>query len=160
MRQPCLRSRSPCHQEPSFPSSPGRCPVPGPHTVPGFHLLPGAPLTGEPCVCARSRFSRARLFVALRMTARQALVHHRVHQGNLSPAGFGVIFRHLGKGKALLPSKLKHCQRLCAQGLLKELQLRGFYFSALASAGSELASPVGGVCVEVRNCMEWGARLA
>ena len=62
--------------------------------------------------------------------------------------------------QAMLPSELKHCQRLCAQGLLKELQLRGFYFSALASAGSELASPVGGMCVEVRNCMEWGACLA
>ena len=112
------------------------------------------------CVCALSRFSRVRLFVTLWMVACQALVHHLVHQGNLSPAGLGVIFRLLGKGKALLPSKLKHCQQLCAQGLLKKLQLRGFYFSTLASARSELASPVGGVCVEVRNCMEWGACLA
>ena len=59
-------------------------------------------------MCALSRFSRVRLFVTLWMVACQALVHHLVHQGNLSPAGLGVIFRLLGKGKALLPSKLKH----------------------------------------------------
>ena len=159
MRRPGLQGWSPCHQEPSLPSSPGRRPVPVP-TVPRFHLLPRAPLVGEPCVCAHCCFSRDRLFVTPWMIACQALVHHLVHQENWSPAVLGVIFRHLGKGKALLPSKLKHCQRLCAQGLFKELQLKGFYFSALARAGSELASPVGGVCVEVWSCMEWGARLA
>ena len=74
-------------------------------------------------MCVLSCFSRVCLFATPWTVACQALVHHLAHQGNLAPAGLGVTFRHLGKGKALLPSTLKHCQQLCAQGLLKELQL-------------------------------------
>ena len=91
-------------------------------TVPGFHFLPRAPLVGEPW--CRAKLLQSCLPLCHPWTvACQALVHLLAHQGNLAPAGLGVTFRHLGKGKALLPSTLKHCQQLCAQGLLKELQL-------------------------------------
>ena len=92
----------------AFPLHLAAAPVPGPHCLRIPPPSQSSSYRRALCVCALSRFSRVRLFVTLWMVACQALVHHLVHQGNLSPAGLGVIFRLLGKGKALLPSKLKH----------------------------------------------------